>query len=198
MRFTLSFLALALGVTSLAAAALGANTVPPLPVPDGAVVILNTGSADLAGYRIVISPSGKTESIDGAGRGKGQVRQDLADALFRDLAAAGPLAKIAAAGCAANRATPQTMLLWHGDQSPDLSCASAGSALFGDVQAIARALYVANYHSKPMSVFVTPGSAGSASQQVVPVATPAPAPASGGYGGGYGGMGGHMLWYAGL
>lgn len=188
MRFTSPLLALAL-LTFLPAAAFSASSVPALPVPDGAAVILNTGSAALSGYRIVISPTGKAESIDGAGRSRGQVRQDLADALFRDLTAAGALSKLDAAVCAAAATTPKTILTWRGEQSPDLSCASSGSALLGDVQAIARALYISTYRSKPMSVFVPQGSVGSGTQVVVPDATaaPAPPPASGGYGAGYGG-----------
>lgn len=189
MRFIPPLLALML-LAFLPTSARTANSVPTLPVPDGAAVILNTGSAELSGYRIVIAPTGKAESIDGAGRSKGQVRQDLADALFRDLTAAGALSKLDAAACAAAATSPKTVLTWHGEQSPDLSCANSGSALLSDVQAIARALYVSTYRSKPMSVFVPQGSAGSGSQEVVPVATaaPAPPPASGGYGG----YGGHM------
>src|SRR5579864_8995106 len=55
------------------------NSVPLLPAPDGAAMILNAGSADAAGYRIVVLPSGKAISVDGAGRGQGQLSGDMAD-----------------------------------------------------------------------------------------------------------------------
>ena len=136
------------------------NTVPLLPIPNGAAVILNAGSADVAGYRIVILPSGKATSVDGAGRWRGQLPGDLADRFFRDLTAAIPLSQLPATSCTKTAIAPlPTFVTFRGERSTDVSCRGndKSSALSNDAQAIARTLYVANYRVSAMRIFFATG-----------------------------------------
>lgn len=183
MRFTI--LLGALVAVALPSSAWGAVSVPALPVPVGAAMILNAGSDDLAGYRIVVLPSGKTTAIDGAGRWQGQVPADLADRFFRDLTAAMPLTQLASGPCAKAPSAPlPTTVSFQGQNSADVSCRAddKSSALSNDAQAIARALYISNYRVSAMRFLFGSGA------QYVPVSASATAPpssSSGGYGTGY-------------
>ena len=69
-------------------AAFGDASIPALPVPSGGVMIFNQGTAELAGYRIVVASTGDSVAIDGAGRGDRRLSAQLTQALFADLAAA--------------------------------------------------------------------------------------------------------------
>lgn len=164
------------------------TTVPTLPVAPGGVMILSAATADFAGYRIVVAPDGTAFAVDGAGRGQRQLSPQLTKTLFDDLTAAMPLSKLAGAPCAPRKPLLLPIVVtFQGETSPDITCAadSKESALNDDVQAIAHALYVANYRSRAVSHF------GSATQSGNDVAAPAPtsAPPQPSSGGGYGGYG---------
>jgi hypothetical protein len=175
----------ALVTITLPCAALAENSVPLLPAPNGAAMILNVGSADAAGYRIVVLPSGTATSVDGAGRGQGQLPTDIADRFFRDLSASMPLSQLRAGSCAKTpTASLPTFVTFRGERSTDVSCRGndKSSALFSDVQAIARALYVANYRVRAMGIFFAPGGQPAPSAFQPQPATPPPSYPSGGYG----------------
>lgn len=160
------------------------NSVPLLPVPDGAAMILNAGSADAAGYRIVVLPSGKAVAVDGAGRGQGQLPGDLADHFFRDLTSAMPLSQLPAGLCTMTAIVPlPTFVTFRGERSTDVSCRGndKSSALSSDVQAIARTLYVANYRVRAMRIFFGAGGQPAQPVQAQPATAP-PSYPSGGYG----------------
>ena len=194
-----SALLLALAAAAPAAAdtpTAGANTVgtaaavPPLPVPAGSAMIFSPGTADLIGYRIVLAPNGDAVAVDGAGRAQRPISPKLAKALFDDLATATPLSKLATAPCSPPATVVAPVLITYGnDTSPDLGCNAdtREAALLADAQAIAHALYVANYRSRTISRYVTGSQAVGPAQAPAPPPAPAPAPASGGYGG-YGHM----------
>lgn len=177
---------LALLTIILPCVALAENSIPALPLPDGAAMIFNIGSPDAAGYRIVVLPSGKAISVDGAGRGQGQLPADMANRFFLDLGAAMPLSQLPAVTCTKTAIAPlPTFVTFHGERSADLSCGGGdkSAALLGDALAIARTLYVSNFRAKAMRIFFTPG----AQPAEIPSATPPPSYPSGGYGsmGGY-------------
>jgi hypothetical protein len=170
-------------------ALLGALKVPPLPVPNGAVEIFNSGNSDFAGFRIVVDRSGKAWSIDGAGRGRAVLQQNVVDALFSDVTAAKPLRALPTQSCATNATDASTaamaanaaiMVIAGGERSPDLRCSNdpRAAALLADAQTIQRALYVQAYRVRPGIMMFGGGSAIGGSQ-------PPPPPPSGGMGTGY-------------
>jgi hypothetical protein len=163
-----------------------ANAVAPLPVPPGAAMILNSGSADLAGYRVVIAPDGTAVAVDGAGKGQRQLSADLTHTLFLDLAAAAPLSRLPSSSCAAGAAAVTPIVVSLGaETSPELTCPSdpKATALLEDIRAITRALYVTNYKIRAVSHFGGTGQAGSSTDVSAPVPVVTPAPSSGGMGG---------------
>lgn len=129
--------ALVLAVPVMAAAA---PAVPYLPVPKGAAVILNTGSTNTVGYRIVVQQSGSAESINGPRRAMGSVPVSLATQFFKDLQAAMPLSAHGSSDCMKSASFGSSMFVWwHGSRSGDLSCGGAG-AIASDADKIAQAL----------------------------------------------------------
>jgi hypothetical protein len=162
---------------------MGAGNLPANPT--SAVTIYNPGDADFTGYAIAVEPEGHAWSMDGAGRSQSQLPYAVTQALFSDLAAAGPLAQIAARPCTASRensgtnsqTNPGVYLVWHGQHSPNLQCASDPRAdrLLADAVAIARAMYVRAYRVRPM--VLNGGSSGGYQDNYQP-AQPAGAAAS--------------------
>jgi hypothetical protein len=117
-----------------------APAVPYLPVPKGAAVILNTGSTNTLGYRIVVQRSGAAESINGPRRAMGSVPDSLAAQFFNDLQAAMPLSAHGSSTCMKSASFGSSMFVWwHGSRSGDLSCGGAG-AVATDAYKIAQAL----------------------------------------------------------
>jgi len=98
-------------VSVLPLALFGALKVPQLPVPSVAVEIFNPGNSDFAGFRIVVDRSGKAWSIDGAGRGRALLQQNVVDAFFSDVAAAKPLGALPKQGCATSATDPSTAVM---------------------------------------------------------------------------------------
>ena len=146
------FLTIAIGLP-----AAGAQHVPYLPVPRGAAVILNTGSTNTIGYRIVVDASGRAQFVQRASRANARVPEEIAAKLFADLRAAMPLSAIHILPCMKSASFGfETYLWWRGQRSPDLSCPGdpKSVALNEDVTAVARALHLtmvpAGGHTIPM------------------------------------------------
>jgi hypothetical protein len=149
---------MAAALVAASCALMGAGTLPANPTT--AVTIYNPGDADFTGYAIAVEPNGHAWSIDGAGRSQSQLPFAVTQAFFTDLAAAGPLTALIAHPCPASRETNETnsqmdpgvYLVWRGQHSPNLQCASDPHAdrLLADATAIARAMYVQAYRVKSM------------------------------------------------
>ena len=121
-------------------AAIAAPAVPYLPVPKGAAVILNTGSTNTLGYRIVVQPSGAAEYVNGPRRATTFVPRSLATRFFRDLQAAMPLSSRGASDCMKSASFGYSSYVWwNGSRSGDLTC-GGGAAVDADALNIARAL----------------------------------------------------------
>lgn len=165
----------ALVLAALPATARGA-TVPPFQIPLNGAVIVSPPTGDLAGYRIVVAPTGDATAVDGAGSAQRALPPALVKSLFVDLEAAMPLSKLPPTACVTSFKAPTPLLVYyHGETSPDLTCASDAklAALYSDMQAVARALYVANYRSRAISHYSGNSQPADSS---VPAAAPAPAP----------------------
>jgi hypothetical protein len=140
-----AFAATILTTLSLAAATSAAPRVPYLPVPAGAAVILDSGSTNTAGYRIVVARSGDAEYVAGSARATGAIPISLAARFFTDLSHAMPLAGLPVERCMKSVSFGTSLYVWwHGSRSPDVSCSGdAGeTALASDAASIAAALHV--------------------------------------------------------
>ena len=110
-----------------------------------AAVIVNSGSTNTAGFRIVVEKSGKaTYTATRRGSSKPQTNKlskSLAKRFFADLQAARPLTQLPSQGCmkSASFGTAMTIEL-DGDTTPDLNCGDHGNsrmkALIQDVSEI--------------------------------------------------------------
>ncbi len=125
--------------------ALAAGPVPYLPVPKSAAVILNTGSTNSLGYRIVVQSSGVAEYVAGDTRAKARVSAAMAAKFFTDLRAGMPMSKLPIMGCMKSASFgTSTFAWWRGERSGDLECAgdAHGKVLAADVAEIARELKI--------------------------------------------------------
>jgi hypothetical protein len=135
-----TFLATLVMTAALAASALAAQTVPYLPVPHDAAVILNTGSTNAIGYRIVVTRSGRAQYVTQT-VGTGMLPAKLTRQFFADLAAAMPLSGMPKRSCMKSMSFGASVFVWwRGQRSPDLSCSARH--LNDDADAIARSLGV--------------------------------------------------------
>lgn len=140
--------ALFLGAAAMIAAAsvaLAAAPVPYLPVPRGAAVILNTGSTNAAGYRIVLQRSGSAEYTWGAERKTASVDPELASKFFEDAMRGMPLSQLRIVMCMKSASFgTMTFVWWRGSRSRDLSCPGDANAqrLYDDALAVAKALKI--------------------------------------------------------
>jgi hypothetical protein len=151
-------LVLALAVPLMGAYGAGYSGVPDLPMSSGGAMIFNAGSADYAGYRIVVSPSGAALAVDGAGHASSELQTDITQKFFSDLAAAGPLDKLPAGECTTTSSTMGTtvevnsavVVSWNGKHTPALTCVSDPRAirLLLDATTIQHALYVQAYRKR--------------------------------------------------
>ena len=140
-----TFLGVLLVVPLVALAAVvpgGGNMIPYLPVPHGAAVLLDTGSTNSAGYRIVIQRSGAAEYVSGQRRSTGSVDGGLTQRLFAHLATAtqsvswhAPCMKSVSFGTA-------FFVYWDHHRSADLTCPTdaAWQSVYRDALAIASSL----------------------------------------------------------
>lgn len=135
----------AAALIAAASAALGAAPVPYLPVPKGAAVILNTGSTNAPGYRIVVQRSGGVEYTWGARRATTTIETWLATKFFADAASGMPLSKLPVVACMKSASFgTMTFVWWRGERSRDLSCPGDSKAehLYDDALAVAKALAI--------------------------------------------------------
>lgn len=115
--------------------------------------IVNSGSTNFAGYRIVVHETGHVKYVPGKGRAamgmpdketETDIPADLAKKFFADLQQAAPLSKLPVPHCmkSASFGTVTTVKM-GGQQSPDLSCSSQDrrmNSLSDDVDAVTDAL----------------------------------------------------------
>lgn len=133
-------------IAALVAGSLAAGASPPvpaLPVPRGSAVILDTGSSNTLGYRIVVQPSGSAEYVMGDATHGGRLPNALAVRFFRDLSAAMPLSQLRANQCMKSASFGISLFVWwRGQRSPDVSCSGPPevAALNADLSGIASAL----------------------------------------------------------
>jgi len=161
-------------VSILAVALLGASSVPTLPVPKGAAMIFNPGNGDYSGFRIVVEPDGQAMAVDAAGRASNELRSDVAQRFFDDLAAA-KTAESSGQACATSAGLPTTTLevnaaisiAWNGHRWAGLNCTADASLskLAIDAKAIEQALYVQAYRQRMIVVYVGNHSGYSAPSQ---------------------------------
>ncbi len=133
-------------------AARGAQPVPYLPVPHDAAVVLNSGSTNFAGYRIVIQRSGDVEYVHGSDRRTTRLATPLVARFFADAQRGMPLSRLPVLACMKSASFgTETYAWWRGQRSPDLSCPgnAAASALMLDTSAIASALGLAGGSTTP-------------------------------------------------
>jgi hypothetical protein len=142
MRSIVAVVALAFAAAQPAVAA---QPVPYLPIPKDGAVILDTGSTNTIGYRIVISATGAAEYVQGSNRATARVPSAVAAAFFADLKKGMPLSRLHVAPCMKSASFgTSTYLWWRGQRSPDLSCPGDATvtALSGDIAAVSGALHL--------------------------------------------------------
>ncbi|HLJ82569.1 MAG TPA: hypothetical protein VKT51_00165 [Candidatus Eremiobacteraceae bacterium] len=143
MKKLLVILALIVPVAALAAA-----PVPYLPVPRGAAVILNTGSTNALGYRIVLQRSGAAEYVHGDKRATANVPEAITTKFFTDMQAL-PLRSYPMIHCMKSVSFGTSLYVWwKGARSQDLTCGT--TILAGDSYAVAQALGLSTAVGAPM------------------------------------------------
>ncbi|MDQ6780914.1 MAG: hypothetical protein M3Z37_07170 [Candidatus Eremiobacteraeota bacterium] len=148
--------------------------VPYLPVIKGSAVILNSGSTNFRGYRIVLRPDGSAEYAAADQRARADIAPTLTQRFFVDLRSAAPLHALPYARCMKSVSFGTSVFLyWNHSRSPDLSCPTnaAGQRLFEDSNAIAAALHLNNAARAPVMRPMLPGE-----QHKALTPTPAPSP----------------------
>jgi len=129
--------------------ALAAAPVPYLPIPKDGAVILNTGSTNSIGYRIVIESNGSAEYVNGSTRAKAHVAPAVASKFFADMRSAMPLSRVHVEQCMKSASFgTMTFLWWRGQRSPDISCpgGTMSTRLNDDAAAVAAALHLDGGH----------------------------------------------------
>lgn len=123
---------------------------PYLPVPRGAAVILNTGSTNASGYRIVVARDGRSEYVAGSGHRSAAIPKDVAAKFFDALQSAAPLQDLPRVPCMKSASFGASLFVWwRGQRSPDLTCVfdPRGKTLVVDASAIAGALHISSRSS---------------------------------------------------
>ena len=120
------------GGSATAAPAAGASASPAArpTVPPDAAVIVNSGSTNVVGYRIVVRPDRSASIAIGSGAAQGKTLSAAAtQALFKDLAAAAPVDALEHEPCMKSVSFGSTTTIeYKGRRSPDLSCSSGNKA----------------------------------------------------------------------
>ena len=112
-----------------------------------AAVIENSGSTNLAGYRIAVRPDGSAAYTTAGGVEHGTVSRATTHWLFAKLEAAGPLPDLAVRSCMKSASFGSTLTLeWRGARTPDLSC--GGGPMAAELSRTAAAI-VAQLHIRP-------------------------------------------------
>ncbi|HEY0614608.1 MAG TPA: hypothetical protein VGC96_08195 [Candidatus Elarobacter sp.] len=125
----------------------GSPTPPPaylrVPTVPGEALIVNSGSTNVAGYRLRVYADGTTALQQGDVPIKKRVSAELVKRFFADLSAAGPLDRLPVSRCMKSASFgSSTAIGYRGTISPDLSCpssAAAARALAIDASALAQA-----------------------------------------------------------
>ena len=115
-------------------------------VPTDAIVVTDTGSTNMIGYRIVIGRNGEAAYTSGEGRGSAQLPTSVFSKLKYDVVMAQPLSHVRASpNCMKPVSFGDSIFIALGDErSEDLSCPASpkGEALKEDVATIAQFLHV--------------------------------------------------------
>jgi hypothetical protein len=135
-----------LALLSLVVASAVTEQPSPSGVPSDAAIIVNTGSTNTRGYRIIVRPNGQaTVQVEGEPPRHETVEAATSTALFKDLAAAAPLDKLPSEPCMKSASFGSTTYVqFNGKRSPDLSCPmeGIGNKLADDVRHITEDLHV--------------------------------------------------------
>jgi len=166
-RFALAIMITGLVITPV----LGAEPVPYLPVPHLAAVIMDTGSTNAPGYRIVVQRGGNVEYIIGGVRNTMHADASQTAELFASLSSGMPLSQLASARCmkSASFGTSQ-FAYWNHQRSPDLTCP-------GDARTKTVAAAVSKFvQSLGITARVVRPLPTNEPRRVVPMETPSPSP----------------------
>lgn len=124
------------------------SVAPPVIAQSANYVIVNTGSTNTFGYRVVITTDARAIFASGDGSGAATLPPALFDRLRSDVSAAAPLSRLAVPPTCVKSASfgSSTYLALDDDRSPDLSCPAAGAAgaLEQDIAAIVTFLKIRN------------------------------------------------------
>lgn len=118
-----------------------------------AAVIVDSGSTNTPGYRLVIQASGsagwsvsRRRNSPACSRNTGKLTSLLTQKFFRDLQTLMPLSKLTVSPCAKSASFGSTLhVTYEGSTSPDLSCPAGGNEageLLNDLAEINKALGV--------------------------------------------------------
>ncbi|HEY6328740.1 MAG TPA: hypothetical protein VI756_05345 [Blastocatellia bacterium] len=136
--------AMMVALVLLPAGSVRSMTAPPKRTAE----IVNTGSTNFAGYKVIVEESGHARYTPGKGRHfdtaetelEGDLRPETVRKLFADIDAAGPLSKLPPPHCMKSASFGTSTFIEVGeDRSPDLSCSSGNKimdALYKDAQTI--------------------------------------------------------------
>jgi hypothetical protein len=117
-------------------------------VPGDAIVITDTGSTNMLGYRIVIGRNGEASYESGEGHGSARLPASTFSRLKYDVAMAQPLSHVkASADCMKPMSFgSSTFVALADEKTEDLTCPASpkGEALKGDVEAVTQFLHVRN------------------------------------------------------
>jgi hypothetical protein len=125
------------------------------PLPAGAATIVNSGSTNAPGYRIVVRPDGTAILLDTTTVRQVPLPPATARAFFHDLSSASPLRTLPASGCMKSASFgTTTRVVWRGQSTPDLSCPSTNPALLRlnhDVSVIGARVWDRRLHTLPIA-----------------------------------------------
>jgi hypothetical protein len=127
--------------------------VPYLPVPHDAAVILDTGSTNTLGYRVVVQRNGDVEYVIGGVRNTMHADAGQTAKLFTALAAGMPLSQLQSARCMKSASFGTAMFAyWNHQRSPDLTCPAGdqAKAVYANVSRFVDALGITRRVSHPL------------------------------------------------
>ncbi len=111
------------------------------PDTDG-LTIVNSGSTNMAGYRIEVLPNGNMAYASGTSITSGTLPAAVTQKLFGDVRAAVPFAQLGLKPCPKSASFGSTTVLTYKNQTtPDISCPGSAKAgvLYADVQTVRQA-----------------------------------------------------------
>lgn len=92
------------------------------------MTIVNSGSTNVPGFQITVAKSGEAHLTSQAGEVDKTVPEALAQRLYADVEAAGPLGSLPPRHCMKSASFGTRLTIQSGDQeSPDLSCGDGGN-----------------------------------------------------------------------